>query len=402
LTFAATAANVAASVGHTFSWRPRGKEIMAESTPVVLVADDEPSTLALVAAHVRGKGYEVLEASDGDEAWQHAQEHLPDLIVLDVMMPGMSGWEVCRKVRDSVSLAHTAIVMLTGIGEHLNEMTSPLYGADSYIDKPFDFGELDTKIAEALAARRGEAPAPEPEGPPAGGRKRKGSSNGASVAVPPSSEPKATAKPARAARQVERAAAAPARAVKRVVRKATRAASDALEGVRSSMRGAVRAARGSAPTPAGRAGSKASPKETKKTAAAARKAQGASGTRKAPAGKGAGARPGAAKAGKKTAVGKKSAPKKTAVGRKSAPKKTAASKKSAPKKTAASKKTSTGKKTAPKKTSGGKKSSAPKKTAPKKTSGGKKSAPKKTFGGKSGSRKGAAGAIRKRAPKKRR
>jgi DNA-binding response OmpR family regulator len=78
---------------------------------------------------------------------------LPDLVVLDVMMPGMSGWEVCRKIREDISLAHTGVVMLTGIGENLNQMTSPLYGADAYIDKPFDFGELDQKIREALAAR---------------------------------------------------------------------------------------------------------------------------------------------------------------------------------------------------------------------------------------------------------
>jgi hypothetical protein len=70
------------------------------------------------------------------------------------MMPGMSGWEVCRKIREAVSLAHTGVVMLTGIGENLNEMTSPLYGADTYIDKPFEFTELDAKIRETLERRK--------------------------------------------------------------------------------------------------------------------------------------------------------------------------------------------------------------------------------------------------------
>jgi CheY-like chemotaxis protein len=124
-----------------------------EPTPVVLVADDEPSMLTLVSQHLKKMGYEVLEASDGEQAWTLAEEQLPDLVVLDVMMPGMSGWEVCRKIRDHVSLAHTAIVMLTGIGENLNELTSPLYGADAYIDKPFDFAEFDTKVRLALAMR---------------------------------------------------------------------------------------------------------------------------------------------------------------------------------------------------------------------------------------------------------
>ena len=93
---------------------------------------------------------EVLEASDGEEALKVARREKPDLIVLDVMMPGMSGWEVCRAVREDDSLSHTGVVMLTGIGERLNEMTSPLYGADEFLDKPFELGDLDDKIKSVL------------------------------------------------------------------------------------------------------------------------------------------------------------------------------------------------------------------------------------------------------------
>jgi len=128
-----------------------------KKTPVVLVADDEPSMLALVSAFVRSKGYTVVEASDGDMAWQLACDRLPDLIILDVMMPGMSGWEVCRKIREAVSLAHTGVIMLTGIGESLNEMTSPLYGADAHVDKPFDLADLERTIVETLKKRHGGA-----------------------------------------------------------------------------------------------------------------------------------------------------------------------------------------------------------------------------------------------------
>ncbi|HYJ11494.1 MAG TPA: response regulator, partial [Polyangiaceae bacterium] len=103
---------------------------------------------------LRSKGYTVLEASDGDQAWELAHEHLPHLVILDVMMPGMSGWEVCRKIREAVSLAHTGVIMLTGIGESLNEMTSPLYGADAHVDKPFEFVALDAKIKETLERRK--------------------------------------------------------------------------------------------------------------------------------------------------------------------------------------------------------------------------------------------------------
>jgi len=112
--------------------------------------------LELVARHLRSieqPRLEVIEASDGDEAWQLARERLPDLVVLDVMMPGMSGWEVCRKIRQDAGLAHTGVLMLTGIGESLNEATSPLFGADEYIDKPFEFEKLDEKIRNVLARR---------------------------------------------------------------------------------------------------------------------------------------------------------------------------------------------------------------------------------------------------------
>ena len=129
---------------------------MPTSAPLVLVADDEPSMLELVARHLRTMNepkLEVIQASDGEEAWRLAREHLPDLVVLDVMMPGMSGWEVCRKIREDVALAHTGVVMLTGIGENLNQMTSPLYGADAYIDKPFEFDDFDDKIRDTLQSR---------------------------------------------------------------------------------------------------------------------------------------------------------------------------------------------------------------------------------------------------------
>jgi DNA-binding response OmpR family regulator len=141
--------------------------VSSSAPPVVLVAEDEPTMLELVVRHLKtleDPKLEVIEAPDGDEAWRLAQEVLPDLVVLDVMMPGMSGWEVCRKIReDHARFAHTGVVMLTGIGEKVNEMTSPLYGADAYIDKPFDFEELDVKVKEALdlrASQREAVPRP--------------------------------------------------------------------------------------------------------------------------------------------------------------------------------------------------------------------------------------------------
>jgi len=118
----------------------------------VLVADDDIDILSLVTRHLRTLDVNVLEASDGEEALRIAKRERPDLVILDVMMPGMTGWEVCRAIRDDDALGDTLVMMVTGIGERLNEMTSPLYGANEFIDKPFDLGELDTKVKSLLAS----------------------------------------------------------------------------------------------------------------------------------------------------------------------------------------------------------------------------------------------------------
>jgi DNA-binding response OmpR family regulator len=177
--------------------------------PLVLVAEDEPTMLELLVRHLRTFNQpklEVIEAPDGDEAWRLAQEQLPDLVVLDVMMPGMSGWDVCRKIReDRARFAHTSVLMLTGIGERVNEMTSPLFGADAYIDKPFDFEELDDKVRGALekhAAQRAAVPRHVHNGVtaparPAPAAPRKAKAKAAAAAAP--KKAKAKAKPAKTA-----------------------------------------------------------------------------------------------------------------------------------------------------------------------------------------------------------
>ena len=96
----------------------------------------------------------VVEASDGEEALWLARREKPNLVVLDVMMPGMSGWEVWRAIREDESLGDTGVIMLTGIGERLNEMTSPLYGADGFLDKPFELDDLADKVREVLTGRQ--------------------------------------------------------------------------------------------------------------------------------------------------------------------------------------------------------------------------------------------------------
>jgi DNA-binding response OmpR family regulator len=175
---------------------------MASDNLLVLVADDEPSMREMVADHlrqIRSPKLDVIEAENGQQALDIARDRLPDLVVLDVMMPEMSGWEVCKRIREDISLAHTAVLMLTGIGERVNELTSPLYGADAHIDKPFEFGDLDDKVRETLAARAAQrAGIPHTNGTTAAAKPAKGpgpakaKSKAKAKAKP---KPKAKAKP---------------------------------------------------------------------------------------------------------------------------------------------------------------------------------------------------------------
>ncbi len=116
----------------------------------ILLADDNPQILGMLAARLERKGYEILTAADGEEALEIANTQQPALVVLDVMMPKKNGWEVARALKQSEVTASIKVVVLTAIGESINEMTSPLYGADAYLDKPFDFTELERTIRELI------------------------------------------------------------------------------------------------------------------------------------------------------------------------------------------------------------------------------------------------------------
>jgi DNA-binding response OmpR family regulator len=121
--------------------------------PVILVADDDPQILTMLGIRLSKRGYQVIEASDGLQTLKKAREQKPDLVLLDVMMPGKNGWEVAKELRADEQLRDVGIVMLTAIGERVNEMTSPLYGADAYVDKPFEFADLEAKIKRVLEDR---------------------------------------------------------------------------------------------------------------------------------------------------------------------------------------------------------------------------------------------------------
>ena len=119
----------------------------------ILVVDDDPQILTLLAMRLKQRGYEVIEAPDGEKALEEARAKAPDLVLLDVMMPQKNGWEVARELKQDPKTKDIGIVILTAIGEKMNELTSPLYGADAYVDKPFDFDTLEKTITKVLAKR---------------------------------------------------------------------------------------------------------------------------------------------------------------------------------------------------------------------------------------------------------
>lgn len=125
------------------------------STPLtVVVVDDEPDLLELVAYNIRQDGHEVVTAADGLGALDAVRTRLPDVVVLDVMMPGLSGLEVARRLRSQTETASIPIIMLTARTEEKHELEGLDAGADDYISKPFSMQVLMARI-QAVARRTG-------------------------------------------------------------------------------------------------------------------------------------------------------------------------------------------------------------------------------------------------------
>jgi DNA-binding response OmpR family regulator len=132
----------------------RGMRSPSGSGGKILVVDDNPQILVMVTTRLENRGYTVSSAEDGEQALLKVREDPPDLVILDVMMPKKNGWEVARAIRQTPITAQIKIVMLTAIGESINEMTSSLYGADAHLDKPFDFGDLERIIKRLMPTGR--------------------------------------------------------------------------------------------------------------------------------------------------------------------------------------------------------------------------------------------------------
>jgi DNA-binding response OmpR family regulator len=116
----------------------------------ILIADDEPNIVAAVEFLLRRNGYEVHVARDGEEALKLVEACHPDLVLLDVMMPQKSGYEVCQRMRERPDWRHIKIIMLSAKGRDLEVNKGLSMGADVYVTKPFSTRELMGKIKDLL------------------------------------------------------------------------------------------------------------------------------------------------------------------------------------------------------------------------------------------------------------
>jgi DNA-binding response OmpR family regulator len=119
-------------------------------SPTIVIADDEPNILISLEFLMKREGYSVVLARDGIEALEAIRRHRPALVLLDVMMPGKSGHEVCQAVRADEALAGTLILMLTAKGRDTDIAQGLGVGADAYMTKPFSTKELAARVKAML------------------------------------------------------------------------------------------------------------------------------------------------------------------------------------------------------------------------------------------------------------
>src|ERR1043166_363280 len=116
----------------------------------ILVVDDEPDITALVAYHLARGGYRVSTAGTGQEALKAAREERPDVVVLDLMLPGVSGYEVLRELRRHPDTADVGVILLTARRDGADRIKGLSLGADDYVTKPFSPQELTLRVAAVL------------------------------------------------------------------------------------------------------------------------------------------------------------------------------------------------------------------------------------------------------------
>jgi DNA-binding response OmpR family regulator len=126
------------------------------TSPTILVIEDDPKTARLLALYLRREGFRAVTAEDGPEGLRLAREHDPALVILDLMLPRLDGWEVCRRLR---RVSEVPVIMLTARGEEIDRVSGLTLGADDYVVKPFSPKELMARVRAVLRRSRPAAPA---------------------------------------------------------------------------------------------------------------------------------------------------------------------------------------------------------------------------------------------------
>lgn len=125
-------------------------ESMSDTRQKILLVDDEMDALMALKVALEAEGYNITEAKDGHEAIDKVHSEIPDVILLDLMIPGMDGFEVCRELKSDSLYSHIPVIMLTARGEVDDKVEGIELGADDYVTKPFNLKELKARIKMVL------------------------------------------------------------------------------------------------------------------------------------------------------------------------------------------------------------------------------------------------------------
>jgi two-component system, OmpR family, alkaline phosphatase synthesis response regulator PhoP len=127
----------------------------------ILVIEDDPATSRLVDYSLRHEGYQVISASNGLEGLRKAISESPDLVILDVMLPGMDGFEICHRLRSEPATAQLPILMFSAKAQEIDKDTGIKVGADEYLTKPAAPSEIVSRVEKLLAKKKQAAPTQE-------------------------------------------------------------------------------------------------------------------------------------------------------------------------------------------------------------------------------------------------
>ncbi|MGH2528237.1 MAG: response regulator [Actinomycetota bacterium] len=129
----------------------------SEANPRILIVDDDPVILRLLQINFRLEGYEVDSASRGDEALRRAREAVPDVVVLDIMMPGVDGFDVLRQLKEDPASRDVPVILLSARSQDEDRLRSYALGVEVYVTKPFDPAHLVEIVRRVLAGRPAQA-----------------------------------------------------------------------------------------------------------------------------------------------------------------------------------------------------------------------------------------------------